>query len=266
MSQLSFESLFMAEPAAAQAVSQPTATPPRMISAVEARREFIRVFRHTAPNMRRLEVFRDFVSLAARELDMARIRSPENIEESRRICERYKPDDISDFKKLFCLMVTALEVKFHDFLGSLLMELELGASEMAQFFTPYHLQQLMARMLSQGAPAVVARQGFITVDEPACGSAGMIVAWAECMLEAGLNPSEHLYTRCSDIDPMVSDIAFIQLSLLGIPAEVITGNTLTLKANRVRYTPVYYLNNWPERLAFRRRLDAMRNFLTPEAA
>ena len=91
MSQLSFESLFMAEPAAAQAVSQPTATPPRMISADEARREFIRVFRHTAPYMRRLEVFRDFVSLAARELDMARIRSPENIGESRRICERYKP-------------------------------------------------------------------------------------------------------------------------------------------------------------------------------
>ena len=266
MSQLSFESLFMAEPAAAQAVSQPTATPPRMISADEARREFIRVFRHTAPYMRRLEVFRDFVSLAARELDMARIRSPENIGESRRICERYKPDDISGFKKLFCLMVTALEARFHDFLGSLLMKLELGASEMAQFFTPYHLQQLMARMLSQDAPAVVARQGFITVDEPACGSAGMIVAWAECMLEAGLNPSEHLYTRCNDIDPMVSDIAFIQLSLLGIPAEVITGNTLTLKANRVRYTPVYYLNNWPERLAFRRRLDAMRNFLAPEAA
>jgi len=94
----------------------------------------------------------------------------------------------------------------------------------------------------------------------------MIVAWAECMLEAGLNPSEHLYTRCTDIDPMVSDIAFIQLSLLGIPAEVITGNTLTLKANRVRYTPVYYLNDWPGKLAFRRLLDAMRNFLATEAA
>lgn len=266
MSQLSFESLFMTDTAAAQNVNQPPVSPPRMLHPDEARREFIRVFRHTAPYMRRLEVFRDFVSLAARELDMARIRDPENIEESRRICDRYRPDDINDFKQLFCLMVTALEGKFQDFLGSLLMELELGAAEMAQFFTPYHLQQLMARMLSQDAPAVVARQGFITVDEPACGSAGRIVAWAECMLEAGLNPSEHLYTRCTDIDPMVSDIAFIQLSLLGIPAEVITGNTLTLKVNRVRYTPVYYLNDWPGKLAFRRRLDAMRNFLATEAA
>jgi hypothetical protein len=42
------------------------------------------VFRQTAKNMRRSEVFRDFITLAASELDMARIRSPENIENSRR--------------------------------------------------------------------------------------------------------------------------------------------------------------------------------------
>lgn len=261
MSQLSFESLFISAPTPPQPASQP-----RIFSPEESRREFIRVFRHTAPCMRRLEVFSDFISLAARELDIARIRTPENIEESRRICDRYKPGDIEDFKRLFCLMVTALEGKFQDFLGSLLMELELGAAEMAQFFTPYDLQLMMARMLSQDVADVVARQGWITVDEPACGGAGMIIAWAQCMREAGLNPSEHLYSRCTDIDPMVADIAFVQLSLLGIPAEVITGNTLTLQANRVRYTPVYYLNKWPDRLAFRRRVDAMRNFMANEAA
>lgn len=81
MSQLSFESLFMTDTATAQIVNQPPVTPPRMLHPDEARREFIRVFRHLAPYMRRLEVFRDFVSLAARELDMARVRSPENIGE-----------------------------------------------------------------------------------------------------------------------------------------------------------------------------------------
>jgi hypothetical protein len=70
-------------------------------------------------------------------------------------------------------------------------------------------------------------------------------------LEAGYNPSEQLYATCTDIDPMVADMAFIQLALLGIPAKVVTGNTLTLKANRVRYTPVYYFNDWQGRLAFR---------------
>jgi hypothetical protein len=48
---------------------------------------------------------------------------------------------------------------------------------------------------------------------------------------------------------MVADMAFIQLALLGIPAKVVTGNTLTLKANRVRYT-LYYFNDWQGRLDF----------------
>jgi len=34
------------------------------------------------------------------------------------------------------------------------------------------------------------------------------------------------------------------LSLLGIAAEVVTGNTLTMQFNRVRYTPVYYFNDF----------------------
>lgn len=53
----------------------------------------------------------------------------------------------------------------------------------------------------------------------------------------------------------------IQLSLPGIPAEVVTGNTLTLEARRVRYTPVYYLNNFENRLSEQRRIRAMREFL-----
>ena len=87
MSQLSFESLFLAD----QADPQPQASArARMLSPAEARKQFASVFRQTAKNMRRSEVFSDFITLAASELDMARIRSPENIENSRRICERYR--------------------------------------------------------------------------------------------------------------------------------------------------------------------------------
>ncbi|ELT2938103.1 SAM-dependent DNA methyltransferase, partial [Salmonella enterica] len=66
---------------------------------------------------------------------------------------------------------------------------------------------------------------------------------------------------CIDIDPIAADMAFIQLSLLGIPAEVVTGNTLTMQLNRVRYTPVYYINNFEKRLEDQCRISAMREFL-----
>jgi hypothetical protein len=88
MSQLSFESLFLAD----QADPQPGFAPARMLSPAEARKQFASVFRQTAK--RRSKCSATFITLAASELDMARIRSPENIESSRRICERYQPDDL----------------------------------------------------------------------------------------------------------------------------------------------------------------------------
>lgn len=237
-----------------------------MLSPAEARKQFASVFRQTAKNMRRSEVFSDFITTAASELDLARIRSPENIENSRRICARYQPDDLDAMKQLFCLLVEGLAGDIHDFLGALYMEQELGADEMGQYFSPSCISRLMAGLLMPGAQETIKREGWMTLDEPACGSAGMVIAFAYWMAEAGYNPSEQLYATCTDIDPMVADMAFIQLALLGIPAKVVTGNTLTLKANRVRYTPVYYFNDWQGRLAFRSRLDAMKNFLATVAA
>jgi hypothetical protein len=69
-----------------------------------------------------------------------------------------------------------------------------------------------------------------------------------------------MFGSCIDIDPVAADMAFIQLSLLGIAAEVVTGNTLTMKFNRVRYTPVYYFNDFEKRLADLGRFRAMRDF------
>lgn len=158
-------------------------------------------------------------------------------------------------------MVCALEAKFHDFLGAIFMELELGSDAMGQFFTPYHIQLLMAKMLMPDVEQTIRREGFVTVSDPASGAAGMIIAYAEILLESGYNPSEQMYGHCTDINPIVADMSFIQLSLLGIPAQLVTGNALTLECSRVRFTPVYYINNFERRLDDRRRISAMRKFL-----
>lgn len=235
--------------------------PPRLISIDTARKLFISLFNHTARHLHRWDVFSDFVRLAASELDIARVRTPENAENCRKICARYDADDIRNFHELFRLMVCALEAKFHDFIGSIFMELELGSGGMGQYFTPYSVQPMMARMLVSGIKETVTREGIATISDPACGSAGMIIAYAECLLEADINPSAHLFASCIDIDPVAADMAFIQLSLLGIAAEVVTGNTLTMQFNRVRYTPVYYLNDFEAKLNTQRRLKAMMDFM-----
>ncbi|MQL50078.1 N-6 DNA methylase [Photorhabdus khanii] len=241
-------------------------TIPLIVTPDVARKQFISTFRYTARHLGRWMVFSDFITLAASELDMARIRTPENIENSRRICDRYNAADLENLKKLFSLMVVALNGQFHDFLGAIFMELELGSSDMGQFFTPYHLQSLIARMLSGDIDDIIKKQGWLELSEPTCSAAGMVIAFAECMLEAGYNPSQQLYVNCIDIDPVAANMAFIQLSLLGIPAEIVTGNALTMQFNQVRYTPAFYINGWRERLAFRRRIERMRKFLQSKAA
>lgn len=269
MSQLSFASFFdQAKEAAPVTPVKPAlpavnaqTMPRRMMSIEDARRQFVSVFRNTARNLRRWEVFSDFITLAASELDMARIRTPENIERSREICAKYSESDINNMHALFGLMICALEAKFHDFLGAIFMELELGDDRNGQYFTPYNVQSLLARLLMPDVDETIRREGFVTVSDPASGAAGMIVAYAELLLEAGYNPSEQMFGSCIDIDPIAADMAFIQLSLLGIPAEVVTGNTLTMQLNRVRYTPVYYINNFEKRLEEQRRIAAMRKFL-----
>lgn len=269
MSQLSFASFFdQAKEAAPVTPVKPAlpavnaqTMPRRTMSIEDARRRFVSVFRDTARNLRRWEVFSDFITLAASELDMARIRTPENIERSREICAKYSESDISNMHELFGLMICALEAKFHDFLGAIFMELELGDDRNGQYFTPYNVQSLLARLLMPDFDETIRREGFVTVSDPASGAAGMIVAYAELLLEAGYNPSEQMFGSCIDIDPIAADMAFIQLSLLGIPAEVITGNALTMQLNRVRYTPVYYINNFEKRLKEQRRMAAMRKFL-----
>jgi len=269
MSQLSFDSLSEAFDSLATVVKKAPVTLPasavasksRMMAYDVARKEFIRVFKVTGRHLRRWDVFSDFITLAASELDMARIRTPENIENSRKICERYDKDDIGRLHQLFQFMFCALEGKFHDFLGSIFMELELGSGDMGQYFTPYNVQSLMARMLIPGIKETIGREGIATISDPACGSAGMIIAYAECLLEVDINPSVHLFASCIDIDPIAADMAFIQLSLLGVAAEVVTGNTLTMQLGRVRYTPVYYVNGFEEKLKTQCRLKTMLDFM-----
>ena len=95
----------------------------RLMSEQHSRSRFIRVFKDTGRHLGRWEVFSDFLSLAASELDMARIRTPESIEHCRKICARYGASDIANMQEMFCMMVCALEAKFHDFLGAILWSL-----------------------------------------------------------------------------------------------------------------------------------------------
>ncbi|WP_436883071.1 N-6 DNA methylase [Enterobacter asburiae] len=212
------------------------------------RRMFIRLFRDTARYHHRHEVFRDFTALGALAVQNAFLRCPALEKEYLAIAGRYQPEDMQRMSQLLGGLVCALDCRPGDFLGEIFMDLEMGSANMGQFFTPFSLSQLMARITVQDVARQLEQKPFITLDEPAAGAGSMVIAFAQSLAEQGINPQQQLFVRCTDIDATAAQMCYLQLSYLGIPAEVITGNSLTLEARRVFRTPFWYLGGWEQRL------------------
>ena len=113
------------------------------------------------------------------------------------------------------------------------------------FFTPSPICKLMAQLTAlSGTPGKP-----LDVHEPAVGlrkfsrseGGAMILALAETLVERGHSPLE-MRVSAIDIDPTAIDMCLINLSLWGIPAEVIQANALThrlrLKTGHFQCSPV----------------------------
>lgn len=209
---------------------------------------FIKLFNEIAPYHNRYEVFRDFVTMASISIHNA-VAPSETLEDKyMRTVKRYRGDDPKKMVGLLSELTIGLDRSFGDFLGGAFMELGLGESRMGQFFTPYSVSKMMASMLYSEDINNSLDKEFITLSEPSCGAGGMVIAFAEAMLDQGANPQRKLWVSCIDVDHVAAMMCYLQLSLLHIPAEVVTGNTLTMQYSRVMKTPAHHLGLWDYRL------------------
>lgn len=218
-------------------------------------------------------VFSDFVEMCALALSN-RFDHPQFDAREKRymdIVGKYKPDEVQRFVVMFAELQMCYRARVDamgdpgiayvpddglgDVLGELFMALELGNDRAGQFFTPYSVSMLMA-MMTIGDGASVRERGFVMLQEPACGSAGMVVATAQAMHQVGLNYPETLHATCVDIDQRCVHMAYVQLSMLGIPAVVVHGNALSLEVWGVWYTPAHVMLGWDRKLRRRREAEA----------
>src|SRR5580698_5821659 len=120
-----------------------------------------------------------------------------------------------------------------------------------QFFSPYPLCRMMAKMTLGDEEDVRARieaRGFVTVQEPCCGSGAMVIALAHEMRELGINHQQHLHVTATDVDPKCVHMAYVQFALLHIPAVIVHGNTLSLEEFGRWYTPAHIMDGWAWKL------------------
>jgi len=222
-------------------------------SALQAKSAFEKLFRRMAPERHRYDVFRDFVIMAACALHNGFWKEPTREAEYLAIIGRYKPEDQKAFPKLLAHLVAMLEPEPRDMLGPLYMELEVANRDQGQFFTPPEVSELMARM--QGLDQLLAEgRPFITLSEPACGAGGMVLAVVKTLIGAGYDPARALWVQAWDIDRLAALMAYVQLSLWNVPAEIVVGNTLSLEVREVWHTPAHHLGFWSTRLKSEPRL------------
>lgn len=230
-------------------------------------RAVIKLLESFSPRHRIHRVWEDFIASAAcaisSPVEPARRASREA--EYAKIQARYTPEEMAIFSQCLAHVVMALEERYQDFLGSLYMGLNLGNAGTGQFFTPYEVSLLMARMLHGQrdlAAWVRERGGFVTLNDPCTGGGAMLIAVAEQFRDQGLSPHRTLHVTGVDIDRTAVQMSYIQLSLLNVPAILLLGNSLSQEPYKgwntesAWRTPAHCLFGWERRLHERDEQDA----------
>lgn len=131
--------------------------------------------------------------------------------------------------EIFGIVIMALEDNPNqDFLGKLYMNLNLGNHWKGQFFTPYHVCELMAKInIDERCKQEIEDKGYVSVCDPCVGAGAMLIAAAQAFRDCKINYQISALFIGQDIDPVVAKMAYIQLSLLGCPGYIIVGDSLT---------------------------------------
>lgn len=214
---------------------------------------------NTASGRRRIsQVFADFCELTAITFRNAVDKHGYDEREARymQIIGGYTAEEADRFAELLAKLTLTFENGLSDHLGQLYMSLDMGNDRLGQFFTPYSVSTVMAKMTVGDHKALLADRDFITVSEPTCGSGGMIVALAEALRDVDVNYQQQLHVTAQDVDITAVHMTFIQLTLLHVPAAVVHGDTLTLEQRDVWYTPAHILGGWNAKLVDRAAAEA----------
>lgn len=188
-------------------------------------------------------ILNDFLELSA--ISISNILDKENFDkrESRymEISKKYNDEELKIFSNILGKLAIELE-KPKDILGEILMELEEGNSTKGQYFTPFHICLLTTEMAFDEEK--LKRDGYLYVDEPACGGGALIIALYMIMKQRGYNPQTQLTVTASDLDLKSTLMCYIQLSLLGVPAKVQHSNAMTGEIFSTWKTPSWISGAW----------------------
>lgn len=217
------------------------------------KKEIISLIKQAAYTKDVAQVFNDFLEMAAISISNVADFTHRESREQRYldIINSYDKKHQQLFPEMLAQLVLALDEKVHttgpeDVLGLIFHELELHSVYKGQFFTPQHVSDFMAEITcgEDDYQGNINENGYITVLEPACGSGVMLTSFCKAMKKVQLNYCTQIVATAVDIDLKCAHMTYLQLSLYGVPAVVIHGDSLACTEWSRWYTPIYLLNGW----------------------
>lgn len=177
------------------------------------------------------------------------------------ISSKYTSTELQVFAKILSEVVIGLEKNpDQDFLGEMYMALEMGNDHAGQFFTPYHVCSLMAKVTEPNIRERIEREHWISCLDCACGAGALLVAFANECLAQKVNYQTSVLFVAQDIDYTVGCMCYIALSLLGCAGYVKIANSITdpttsidkrglipVDKGDIWYTPMYFSPIWQGR-------------------
>jgi len=210
---------------------------------VALRKEFLRGLGRLAPGQNMADTFRRFARLSALAVMSQTARSVCDMERHkefegkwRRVMESFgKPETVLNREagELLAVVVAGLEEAQGDFLGFAMEEIAATNKYTGQFFTPRCVARMMAEVNVMDS---LPEDRVIGIMDCACGAGVLLIEGVHQILEKGVWPGR-VYAEATDIDEGAYSVCYLQLALLGIPAKVILGDSLSRKFREWYWTP-----------------------------
>lgn len=201
-------------------------------------KEIIKAINSLSGNKSPYQVFSDWIKCAALSISQSCLKIKKR---EQQYIETIKEYPAQEFSKMAAMLAETIESFPGDVLGNLFMASGWGNKNTGQFFTPYSVSLAAARLQSYE------NNKTVKMNEPAAGAGGMIIAVAQAMKENGINYQKQLRVIAQDLDLTAFYMCYTQLSLMGIDAKCVQGDTLENQTfsnldENVFLTPMYFIN------------------------
>lgn len=224
--------------------------------------KFLKSFQKLTYRHRAWDVWRDYILLHA--CSISNVLDKENYDQREKrylkIIHQYSKEEQAIFPELAAYTTMALnQNQEQDFLGKMFMRLNLGNRSAGQFFTPYHVCELMAEITMDNVEEEVKHKGYVSVNDPCCGAGATLIAGVQAIrkklekCDPPMNYQNHVLVIAQDIDKIVALMCYVQLSLLGVAGYIKVGNsivdpiTIGEKTDKYWFTPMYFSEVWQMR-------------------